>query len=424
MKKALPIVLIVIFFMAYLSDTSFGKVTLSFMIEVGQGLPDPIVEKLAKEFNDSNDKINVKLEPIPGDPTDYEMKIMASLLSGNPPDLFTTHDNTNFKYAKERLLEPLPKDIADYINKNLSILLKGAIRKSLSYNNVLYGIPWLGDWVALYYNMDMYRESGIKSPPKTLSEMMEHIKKLARWDDKGNVIRSGYTLRITGHRAGIFDKFVSFYTAYGGTIITNDLTRFLIDSPEGEKAVQYYLDILYKYKADAVTMVRDTTAFSQKLAALHAREPAMVVQLKTRAPDMKFGINYGVVPFPREKATARNAAFIDALVVPSNAKNKKEAWEFVRWLLKPENYTRLQIGMGSIPLLEFVARDPYFSPTGEGRYMEVFLKEALWIDPPHSNFYEAKTKIGDYLERIFYQKIGLKEGLSEAVKEANSILNR
>jgi multiple sugar transport system substrate-binding protein len=394
------------------------------MIEVGQGLPDPIVEQLVKEFNDSNDKINVKLEPIPGQATDYEMKIMANLLSGNPPDLFTTHDNTNFKYAKERLLEPLPKDIADYVNKNLSLLLKGAIRRSLSYNNILYGIPWEGDWVALYYNMDMYKESGIKSPPRTLSEMMEHIKKLARYDDKGNVIRSGYTLRITGHPAGIFDKFVSFYTAYGGTIINNDLTRFLIDSPEGEKAAQYYLDILYKYKADAVTMVKDTTAFAQKLAALHAREPATVVQLKTRAPDMKFGINYGVVPFPKEKATARNAAFIDALVVPSNAKNKNEAWEFVRWLLKPENYTRLQIGMGSIPLLEFVARDPYFSTTGDGRYMEVFLKEALWIDPPHSNFYEAKTKIGEYLERIFYQKIGLKEGLSEAVKEANSILNR
>jgi len=424
MKRLFTVILILTLLLSCIEGISFAKTTVSFMLEVGQSVPDPIVEQLIKEFNSSNDKIEVKLEPIPGSATDYEMKIMASLLSGNPPDLLTTHDNTTFRYVKGNLIEALPRDISDYVNKNLNVVLKGGIRKSLSYNGTLYGVPYLGDWVALYYNIDMYKESGLKSPPKTLSEMMEHIRKLARYDDKGNLTRSGYTLRITGQPAGTFDKFISFYTALGGKIITDDLTKFLVDSPEGEKAVQYYLDILYKYKADSVTMVRDTKAFAQKLAALHAREPAVVRQLLTQAPDMKYGVNYDVTVFPREKTTARNAAFIDALVVPRMAKNKDAAWEFVRWLLKPENYTRLQIGIDSVPLLEFVTKDPYFSPKGEGRYMNVFFKEALWIDPPHPNFYEAKTKIGEYLERIFYQKTTPKEGLRNAVIEANSILSK
>ncbi|MGQ9631311.1 MAG: ABC transporter substrate-binding protein [bacterium] len=419
--RAISVVIAVLALAILLSSAASAarKVSLDFMWEYGEDL-DPVLKRIVEEFNKAYPDVTIKLIPFTGEPQDYEAKLLTSIAAGQPPDIFTTHDNTTYRYAVDNLIAPAPQDVADYIEREAPPVIKEGLLYSLGTRGVMYGAPWTADWVCLFYNKDMFKEAGIPGPPKTIDEMTEYARKLTKRDAQGNITRSGISLRLTGHPAGIVDKWISFLTAFGGKIVSDDNRRALFNSAEGRAAVQYYLDLLYKYKVDAVDIPHDSQAFAQKQTAMFERGPWVVPRLLATAPDLKYGVNYEVAVCPDGKAKSESIAFIDAIVVAQGSKYKSEAWDFVRWTLKPENFSKIMITRGSVPLLKSASEDPYYEE--EGKFMKVFMSQAIWREPQHKRFYEIKTKLGGYLERIFYRKMDLKEALDEAEREANALL--
>ncbi len=395
-------------------------VTLEFLME---GAPNDTMSKLYDEFDATHP--NIKLDQIifPGDPKDYQTKILTLMAAGDAPDIFGTADNTTFRYAVDKLIQAAPQELADYIKQEAPPAIKEGLLHSLSANGVIYGAPWTADWVCLFWNKDMFAEAGLPGAPKTIPEMTEYAKKLTKYDASGKIARSGLSLRVTGHPAGIVDKFISFFSAFGGSIVDDSLTKATFNTPNAKAAAQYYLDILYKWKIDAVDIPADWRAFGNKQTAMFERGPWVVPSFQETFPDMVYEGNYDIAICPSYNAPSESIGFIDAIVVSSGAKNPKEAWDFIKWLIMDEGrFAQMMISRGSVPLLKGAANDPYYQ--GEGRFMKVFMQQPVWREPQHKHFYELKTKFGGYLERVFYQKMGIDEAFKQAEAEANEILAR
>jgi ABC-type glycerol-3-phosphate transport system substrate-binding protein len=395
-------------------------IKLEFLLE---GAPNDTEAKLFDEFDAVYP--NIKLDQIifPGDPKDYQTKILTVMAAGEAPDLFTTAENQTFRYVLDKLIQPAPQDLVAYIKKEAPPAMKDALLYSLSVKGEIYGAPWTADWVCLFWNKDIFSEVGLSRAPKTIPEMTEYAKKLTKYDASGNITRSGISLRYTGHPAGIVAKWISFFSAYGGVIVNDSVTKATFNDDAGKGAAQYYLDVLYKHKVDAVDIPNDYRAFGNKQTAMFERGPWVVPWFQNNAPDMVYGENYDIAICPNYKAKSESIGYIDAIVVPRGAKHPKQAWDFIKWLTMDEKrFARLMISRGSVPLLMSAANDPYYQ--GEGRFMKIFMDQPVWREPHHKHFYEFSTKLGGYLERIFYKKMGIDEAFDKAEKESNEILAR
>jgi len=409
---------ILISFLLY-SGIAISKTTISFLWNYGEEV-GPTIEKLIEQYQKENPEISINLMSFTGEPADYAIKLISAIAAGTPPDVFQIADNQLFRYAKMGVLDPVPADIEENIKEKTIETTKDLVIWEMSgADGVIYGVPWVADWVAMWYNKDMFEEAGIPGPPANWKELIEYAKKLTKYDSEGNITRSGISLRVTGHLAGITDKFTSFITAAGGDFYNENYTRVIVNSPAGLEAVQLYLDLLYKYKVDAIGIPHDAEAFANRKTAMFERGPWVYAFLQAHAPEL----NFGIAPVPDHTHKAKNMPFVDAVTVAKESGNKDVAWNFVRWLaLKPENRIKWVVAQGVPPL--FKNEIPLYPQDLYKNVMKPFLEEALYLPPKLRSDYEVKTIIGKWLERIFYRKVGAKEGLDQAAKEATIELLR
>ena len=400
------------------SELFAQKITISMLWEYS-GQRNTVIDGYIKDYQEENPTISIKSIPFTGEPADYITKVLTSIAAGTPPDIFTTGDNTLYKYSAAGLLSPAPSDLAKLVEEGTVEELREAIVWEMTAGGkITYGVPWIADWVAMWINIDMFKEAGLPGAPASWEKLIDYAQKLTKYDVRPNLTRSGISLRLSGATSGIMDKFYSFLSAAGGDIYDENYTKTVFNSAAGVEAAQLYLDLLYKYKVDAIGNPNDAGAFAQGLTAMFERGPWVRGYLQENAPDL----NYEVAPVPDHKVKAKNLAWIDAVVVTRASEYQQQAWDFVRYLLRPENRIKLLVAVGVPPLLENVT--PLFPKEEYKKYIEPFLREET-AKPAHlEKDYEIRTIAGKYLEKIFYRTIEVKEGLDLAAEEANKVLTR
>lgn len=65
-----------------------------------------------------------------------------------------------------------------------------------------------------------------------------------------------------------------------------------------------------------------------------------------------------------------------ALSIPSNAKNKDEAWDFIKFALNKENTQKLVMSSGNITVRADVAKDPEYTQMPFNEIATEYLKNA------------------------------------------------
>ena len=125
-------------------------------------------------------------------------KIVAAIRSGTAPDVvssFNSYNVGNYCGSGGWIdLGPLLKK--DHIDP---AIFPPAPRYYTQYEGKRCALPLLADDYGLYYNKALFAKAGIKTPPKTISELAADAKKLTVRDSKGNI-------KIAG-----FDPVVGFY---------------------------------------------------------------------------------------------------------------------------------------------------------------------------------------------------------------------
>jgi len=423
MRKSITVVALVVALLAVMAFPALAET-----INVWTGFPElePFYKWAGEEFAKTHP--GVKVEVLSTSLREFEQKLVTSIPTGTGPEIFDVGPYIAIKLIDAGLLPANPPEIDAYLKS-------GAWNQfAVDYVTIggkTYGLPLMnGSRAALFYNKDMFIEAGLdpNQPPKNLTELMEMARKLTKYDQNGNVIRSGLSLRISGGGSGLTEKFRFILNNAGGDLIVptaDGKWKNGLDNAAGEEALRFYIDALYKYKVDDFQVKHDSDAFVTETTAMFMRESWVIGEIAAKNPKL----NYGVAPMPAGKRY-QTLSQPWAIYMSMDGVKSKAVKEFMMFLTSAEAAPKLIELSGWIPERHFDSA----ALVKEIPQYEVFVNPpaelGFYADPVIPAFDEIQTKVADKLMEAFLKKNlvdnpkGIAKEIDEIAKLVDSILKR
>ena len=364
------------------------------------GYPElvPYYKSVADDY--AKQKPGVKVNILSTSLREAEQKLSAAVPTGTGPDIFDIGSTISIKFIQAGLLDQNPADIDAYLKS-------GAWPQwtvdFFTVNGKTYGLPILEGRAAMFYNKTMLREAGLSAPPATFKELLDAAVKMTKTDSSGRMTQAGVSMRLLGQGSGITEKFRFVLEPAGASLIVRTKDgkwRNGFDNESGRAALQFYVDVVHKYKVDDPKFVRDADAFATGKAGILFREAWVIGEIKKKNPTL----DYGVAPIPRWTEGGKLTGIVQpwGIYVNGKSNNKAAAWELLKFMTTPENAFRLtsMTGWGSrrqgvdwAPLLKETPQfEAFVSPPSD---------QTPFIDPVIGPFDEIQSRIADRLPGLY-----------------------
>ncbi len=393
-------------------------------LKVWIGYPEcmPVYKAAAQDY--MKEHPGVKIEVSAFDLRDLENKIAIALPSGTAPDIFETNNLTVHPFVEAGFVKPVPEKMKTWIQQDWD----STYYTPFMADGAIYSVPWAQGFQVFYYNLDHYKEAGITAPPKNLDELMDHARKLAKYDKAGNLVRSGISLRLSGSGMGIAQKFENFLFANGGSVLEptgEGKWKANFHNEAGYKAMNFYLEAVHKYKVDSVMSKGDAEAFVLGLTSQFNRETWVIGEMKSRAPS----VNYGISQIPGGSAGVATNLVSGGMSVPTSTKNEELAWDFLMYLNSDKYLVQMMRDVGwictrsGVDYSEVYELEPHFEQA-----LDRPKDMKLIPGAPAVSFTEAYTKFAARLVEAFADSSMLDNEpkimkfLKECSDEVNDIL--
>uniref|UniRef100_A0A7C2VHL9 Extracellular solute-binding protein n=1 Tax=Ignisphaera aggregans TaxID=334771 RepID=A0A7C2VHL9_9CREN len=380
---------------------------------------------------------NVKIEfTVMGElsTVEFTMKVEQMTDAGQGPDIVMIDELSLADLAYDGYLAELPDYLQEIVKKNI-VEPFDQITYFWGPDGVkrMYGFPGLrgASVKVLIVNDYMLQEIGYPTNwcPKDWNELIDVAKRLTKYDDQGNLVRSGLFVRVSGHIGGIFDKFGPIFLAAGGRILwcENGQWKTDVNSNIGRTVLQLYYDVLYTHHIYDPGFPGDTAAFAQELVAmLLPREPTEVLNALLALNPERFrdpqtgqfkGFHFCPIPPPSQNMSSRT--WLDMHVVGVNAYSPPErqqwAFAFLCWVAinKDVKLTLFnEIGMWA-PWRDIV-NEPPFDQLIFQQILEIAKTGESRVIHPRSGSLFATG--GEVLSRIYLKELSIEDGLRELEK--------
>jgi len=389
------------------------------------GYPEmvPFYEKVAKDYQESHPDVEVGI--LAYSLRDFEQKLSATIPTDTAADIVEINTYTMRKFIEAGFIPANPPDI--------DAMLKGGSYSQEAINNLTYGdytfgITLFGGGEAMFWNKKMFAEVGLTSAPKNWDEVIDYSKKLAQYDEQGNLTRSGISLRLSGAGSGVAAKwFYCWLYPAGGTILEkypDGKYRAGYDNEAGHEALKLYIDLVYKYQVDDHKVKHDAEAFALGLTAMFIRESWVIGYMQQYAPQ----VEYDTALVPSYKR-AGNFQYLCDLYVTRTCKNPEVAWDFIKFMLQPEYQKYLLETSGWTPVRVDVDYSAIYEKIPQFRaFLEVPENFEVYTYEPIACFDEILTRLAERLVDNFLDQSlldnpeGIARVIHEAAEETNNIL--
>ena len=402
--------------------TADGKIQVEYWYGLG-GKLDENMQKIISEFNESQDKYEVK--GVAQEDYDATYKsLQAAIAAKKCPSIALLEADKQYTLGSKDLLT----DINDYTSKDSeydeSKYLEALIDCG-KQNDKLYGFPMYGTTQLLYYNKQAFKDAGIKVEDlKTWTAVSEAAKKLVK-KDGDDISYSGWD-PMWGP-----DNLVDAALSNGGKILSDDGKQVLINSDEwieswdsfrkwinedkimkihsGGQGWQYWYDTVDDAMKDRAAGYTGSSGDQgdldfDKLGALEQ-------------PAFKDG---------KESKPIAEGRF---LVIPKDIseEEKQGAYEFIKYFTSAKVSAQWSIASGYISVNKDSVNDPDFKkyvsenpqalvPTAQAAHAS-----KAFIDPTGGKISDALKKAADKVE---LENVSAKEALDEAQKAAQEELDK
>lgn len=280
--------------------------------------------------------VNVNLELVQGGLTE-------AILSGNAPDVIMTlgrSDPLNLGIRGALLdLSQFP----DY--PEVAARFSADANTPYTYKGAVYGLPVTQNFCMMFYRTDIFEEMGL-AVPETWDDFFRTVRILQRSNlQVGVPVPSGTTL-------GNYDLFTAFLYQNGGSIMNEDGTRAVLDSPEAIEAfttwTNLFVDMGLPLSYDFYSRFRTGEM------PLAIQSYTQYNLLMTSAPDLTN--LWKMVALP---GTLREDGTIDRSImsggtacgISSGCENPEAAWAFIKWWTSAQTQyeygTQLETLMGA-----------------------------------------------------------------------------
>jgi arabinogalactan oligomer/maltooligosaccharide transport system substrate-binding protein len=278
------------------------------------------LKTLVNQFEASHPDIKVNMTTVPFD--QHAQKFTTAAQAGQAPDVMRADTAPDVQgWAAQGLVTDLSslisaKDKADFVQA----AYKGAL-----YNGKPYAVPQTVDALALFYNRSMFKSAGLKSPPKTLAQLVNYCQKFG----------SGKGIALRGDSYWI----QPWIWGYGGGLVNMAKKQILIASKKSIAGWAAYNSLFHNkcafpdkdFSNDYGNVM---TAFKNGQVAMIVNGPWSSADVLS-GPVFKSSSNFQVAVLPAGPGGQGSPIGGASFVISRNSQHVKEAYTFISWLTAP-----------------------------------------------------------------------------------------
>jgi len=410
-----------------------GAVTLR-MVWPAEANEINLYKGLVAKFEQGHPNIKVRIEAVvaASDP-EYFQKVQVIAASGDYPDVIYGH----YSWFPTALQKKFVLEMDPFMQKaglSKSAFFPTSVQQ-FSDNGKLYAMPRETSAIALYYNADLFKQAGIRSPNDYFAEgkwtwetYLEVAKKLTKDSDGHAADQSGFnpnsivqwgTVAPVNMPFGLFPVVYSF----GGDILDSSNTSCRLDQPGAVQGITFLQDLIRRHHVAVLpSQAQQTNIFANGKVAMMAGGYWEIVvtgsQIKTFAWD--------VAPLPKGKVQSTRAAN-GAYVIPARAKHPAEAWALIQFFSQPDNTMELaHLGL-IIPALRSAADSPQFLVPGKTPlHRKVFVDALAYgrLDPRTTHWAEMVDSIGSEMDLVWTGQKPPDAAARDACGKVNAFLKK
>ena len=332
-----------------------------------------VFQRLINEYNRTHPTVHIKAVSDINDD-----KIIAAIRSGNVPDVVSSFASSNVgSYCSSGgwiNLSPYLKQ--SHINVKI---FPAASRYYTQYKGVRCALPLLADDFGLYYNKTLFKQAGIKRPPRTFSELTADAKKLTQKNTDGSLKVVGYDPAFA-----FYDDVPPKYTFYaplfnahyidakGHSILAKDPAWTKFFTWQKSLVDWYGYDKLQRFQAGLGQEFSASNGFETGKLAMNIDGEWRVAFIHNEHPSL----NYGTAPMPVDDAhpTLYGGGYINGTIIgiPKGSPHLKEAWDLVRYLTTNTHFlAQFSNGIRNVPSTTAALHSPEIKPDA---HFATFLK--------------------------------------------------
>jgi multiple sugar transport system substrate-binding protein len=202
-----------------------------------------------------------------------------------------------------------------------------------TYDQKIYGVPYLADLSVLWYNKDLFKRAGLNpdDPPRNFAEILTDARKV---NALGHGI-SGFS--FAGDCSGCLGFTLLPNVWAAGSNVIKGAVNHQTGEVEGNSALASLLRLYQTLNADHLVPASDRTddgaTWGNDFAAgTVGIFPGGFGTVINQVPASKRSA-YADVPLPGPDGGYATFDGGDDLAIPTGAKNASGAWEFVKWIL-------------------------------------------------------------------------------------------
>jgi ABC-type glycerol-3-phosphate transport system substrate-binding protein len=384
------------------------------------GSPDDVFwANAVEQFQAIHPNITIELQTVPSE--EIFDKLLTQIAAGNPPDAAYVSDWMTGAFALNEGLVPLD----DYISKSTVIDIEDYVPAFLQparVDDVQYGLPFASETTGLFYRLDRFEEAGLdpNHPPETWEEFLEYAEKLTNKDEN----KYGFAV-FAPESAYYFYPWL--WQAGGDQLNPENPDDIIWDSPEGQRAADFYVNLAQYAPADLLNANSwdGRVSFANGDVGMYMAGAWFAGTLLTEFPDAT-GL-WAAAPLPSDQRCATTIAG-DHLVIFRDSPNPEAAYKWIEFLSAPENMVAYNLGTPDypgtlLPPRTSLLEDPVLYETRP--YMQGFkdnMECAYVPEADQPNYFEAETILTEYLGQAFYGEIDGATAVQEAAVEGEAVL--
>lgn len=287
-------------------------------------------DKMIETYRQTHPNVSVEIMTIPF--ADYQQKLSIMMASKTAPDVLWLAERAIPQFMEAGQLADLSsfKDDPDYQFDDLY----PSTLDLLTMDGKTYGIPFSTPPNMIYYNKTLFKEKGLKTPSELYAEgnwtYDEMAKAAAAISDPSKGIYGFNLIRPNGWATSWIESLQTLVWAYGADYFSPDGKSFTLNSKEGEAALQFFSDAMFKNRThpkpgDQTTFETGKIGMQQELFSYMGKAKAIQ------------DFEWDIAPMPAGPGGQGTTLGYAGYTVTKGGPNEAEAIEFVKFLTSPEN---------------------------------------------------------------------------------------
>lgn len=258
MKKVMLVALVLMFALSFMPDNVVAQedITITWWITPWRIVtpdmdadesPDgeQFADYVSRQFEEKHSNVNVEYQIVTHD--GREEQATSAMFAGNPPNVYWEQGSPNPEWVEQGQLEPITdylteEDKEDFIDYTLDTGKFGDDYYMWPWNNSNNGMG-----SSLILNVERFEERGVSIPEDrswTMDEFLEAAQQLS-YDSDGDGDIDRYAITLA---ADDTINMLGWLHRFGATLLNEDNTEFVLNSPEGVEALQFMVDMIHEYE--------------------------------------------------------------------------------------------------------------------------------------------------------------------------------